>query len=635
MRRILTLLSLFCLIAAAVFTSRCSESKLGVQNLEKPKTSPFLNLAAGAEYVGTKNCISCHQDIHDDYMHTGKGRAFHPVDPGNAIEDFSDVHVFDSYSGYHYTAFWRNGEMVVKEYRLERGDTTYTQEVIAEFVIGSGNQTRSYLFEHQGYFYEIPITWYVKKGIWDLSPGYEKGANTRFSRPIGNQCMNCHNSDFEFVENSVNKFLTVGEGIGCEKCHGPGSLHVEKFENASENEDDSIDYSIVNPAHLSLELQFDVCRQCHLEGVTVAKEGKDIMDFRPGMRLSDFWEVFIPVGENADDFGFASHVERLQMSQCFILSDGKMNCTTCHDAHKPLSANPVTFYNEKCQSCHGSDACGAEHQSLALVENNCIKCHMPKDGTTDIPHVSTSDHFIRVHGEEAIDRQGESGNTLKSFRNFTTGDSRNRDVFMANLEYYEKVDQKPGYLSRIGKFIADVERDQQIKYYYLKKEKAPEELLSGNPMQENNAFSAFYIGDMLEKQNRDGLDWLERAVQLAPDNLEFNTRLANAYMTRKRYEEAKRTYTLILDKNEREIMPMVNLGFLYQMEGDFPKALELTEKALALDPLYLRARENRINIMLNLGDFGQASILLDALIEDYPENQQYAQLKLRIDQLSH
>lgn len=627
MRKIYWLLGSLLIFCGSILLSQCnSEKKTEDARLDLPQ-SKFLNLSSEAKYVGSEKCTSCHSSIHEDFIHTGKGRAFHKVDKANMIEDFSNVHVYDSYSGYHYTAFWRNDLMIVSEYRLKDSDTIYKREIAAQYVIGSGNQTRSYLFEENGYFFEIPITWYVKKKIWDLSPGYENGANTRFSRPISQMCMNCHNSGFEFVEHSVNRFLTVGNGIGCEKCHGPGSVHLQKVAEASYDPKE-VDYSIVNPAHLSLELQFDVCRQCHLEGVTVPKEGKDFVDFRPGMPLNDFWEVYVPVGADAADFGFASHVERLQMSECFKSSEGKMNCTTCHDAHKPLSDNPLIFYNEKCQACHGVDACGEEHQTLAMAENNCITCHMPKDGTTDIPHVSTSDHFIRIHGDSIV-RIEEGG--LKEFRNFTTGETNNRDVFMANMEYYEKVEQDKGYLSRIEKFINEVERNQQIKYYYLKGEKAPPELLTGNPLKIDDPYTAFYIGELLRKNGQNGIIWLERASDLAPDNIEFSNRLAKAYLDEKNYTKSKLILLSIIDKNKFEVSALVNLGFIYQLENDFPSALELTRSALDIDPFYLRARENMVNIYLNLGDYTEAKTRLESLIEDYPDNQQYKSLQAKLD----
>lgn len=625
MRKVVPIISSFLIFLSVLISNFCTQEQSLEEN-EGASEFIFLNHSEKAQYTGTESCIKCHKEIHEDYVHTGKGRAFHEVDINNQIENFENVHVYDKYSGYHYTAFWRADKLFIKEYRMDEGDTVFSQSIQVQYVIGSGNQTRSYLFEENGYFFEFPITWYVKKGIWDLSPGYENGANTRFSRPISQMCMNCHNSDFQFAEHSVNRFLKVGSGIGCEKCHGPGGLHIDKHEQGEFT--DSIDYSIVNPAHLSLELQFDVCRQCHLEGVAVEKTGKQFFDYKPGMPLNEFWEVFIPVGENANDFGFASHVERLQMSQCFINSSGKMNCTTCHDPHKPLSSNPISFYNNKCQSCHGEDACGAEHQTLALAEDNCIKCHMPKDGTTDIPHVSTSDHFIRVVNDSVIDRGAENG--IKNFRIFTNEESSSRDIFLANMDYYEKVDQNREYLNRIEKYLGDVELRFKVKYFYLRKMSPPNDILEISPEQINEPYTAFYIGEMRNEKGLSGQLYLEKAVELAPENLEFRTRLGNQYMRDKKYALAKSQYQSVLKANNREIQALVNMGFIMQLEGDLPRALDLTENALGLDPLYLKARENKINILLNMGDIDLAKRLLENLISDYPDNGDYKSLMDRI-----
>jgi hypothetical protein len=48
----------------------------------------------------------------------------------------------------------------------------------------------------------------------------------------------------------------------------------------------------VNPGKLPIDLQFDVCQRCHLQGNTVLKEGKSFLDFKPGMRLSDHMTLF-------------------------------------------------------------------------------------------------------------------------------------------------------------------------------------------------------------------------------------------------------------------------------------------------------------------------------------------------------
>jgi hypothetical protein len=43
--------------------------------------------------------------------------------------------------------------------------------------------------------------------VADLPPGFENGFNERFDRPIGLECMSCHNAmPTEFVAGSTNKF---------------------------------------------------------------------------------------------------------------------------------------------------------------------------------------------------------------------------------------------------------------------------------------------------------------------------------------------------------------------------------------------------------------------------------------------
>src|SRR5690606_36184097 len=99
----------------------------------------------------------------------------------------------------------------------------------------------------------------------------------------------------------------------------------------------------------------------------------------------------------------ASHVERMKKSDCYV-SSGKMSCITCHNPHISVKFTPRTKYLDACQSCHGGATqlhC-SEKESLRLAQNNdCVTCHMPRNGSIDIPHVAVTDHYIRRKPEDA------------------------------------------------------------------------------------------------------------------------------------------------------------------------------------------------------------------------------------------
>ena len=53
--------------------------------------------------------------------------------------------------------------------------------------------------------------------------------NQHFGRPIEPDCLYCHANRFEAVAGTINGYrrpIFHGLSIGCERCHGPGGLHV-------------------------------------------------------------------------------------------------------------------------------------------------------------------------------------------------------------------------------------------------------------------------------------------------------------------------------------------------------------------------------------------------------------------------
>ncbi|MCD6063116.1 MAG: hypothetical protein K0R82_1027, partial [Flavipsychrobacter sp.] len=272
-------------------------------------------------YAGMQECRTCHEDIYQTFIQTGMGQSYDHATKQKSAADFSaHAIVYDKELDFYYKPFWQNDSLYFLEFRTEGNDTVHKRLQKIDYVIGSGQHTNSHIFSTNGYLYQAPITFYTQKRKWDLAPGFENGTNTRFSRLIESECMTCHNGLPEFVPNSQNKYVSLKRGIDCERCHGPGELHVkEKRAGNIVDTSKSPDYTIVNPRRLSTELQNNICQRCHLQGIAVLNDGKNFFDFRPGMHLSEVMNVFMPQYEGAQDkMIMASHVERMKKSACYV-----------------------------------------------------------------------------------------------------------------------------------------------------------------------------------------------------------------------------------------------------------------------------------------------------------------------------
>ena len=310
-------------------------------NEDNPTTSYFyLNHHDSVDYVGIDECAKCHGDVHQSFIHTGMGSSFDSATQTKSAAHFHNTQpIYDAHLDFYYFPFWKHNKLYIKEYRLnEKGDTLFQRSQQIDFIVGSGQHTNSHLFLDNGFVRQAPLTWYAQKQKWDLPPGFENGNNSRFNRIIDVECMSCHNALPIMQPNSTQKFAQIGRGIDCERCHGPGELHVNVRMNGGEiNGPEGRDRTIVHPGKLAWDRQIDICQRCHLQGLNLLQPGKSFMDFKPGMDLSEIFEIYLPKyqGEN-QQMDMANHSARLQQSACFIQTaknGDQLTCITCHNPH--------------------------------------------------------------------------------------------------------------------------------------------------------------------------------------------------------------------------------------------------------------------------------------------------------------
>ncbi len=295
----------------------------------------------------------------------------------------------------------RDGKIFHEEiHRDGAGRVVAEVEAEVQYVLGSGRQGRSYLIHRgDGFLFQSPISWYSRdKGLWDLSPGYEP-LFRGFRRAVNTDCLFCHSNRVEPVEHTLAHYrepIFHGHAIGCQRCHGPGELHVEGQQRGDIHE--SPDPTIVNPGRLEPALREAVCQQCHLLGeARIVRRGRALFDYRPGLPLELFLSIFVRPPEKRIGEKSVGHVEQMYASGCFRGSGGKLGCISCHDPHEaPSPAERVAFYRDRCLRCHGESACSlpVDTRRQKIAGDSCINCHMPRGDSANISHAAVTDHRI-------------------------------------------------------------------------------------------------------------------------------------------------------------------------------------------------------------------------------------------------
>jgi tetratricopeptide (TPR) repeat protein len=486
--------------------------------------------------------------------------------------------------------------------------------------------------------------------------------------------MSCHNSLPGFVEGSENKFTEIPNGISCERCHGPGSLHVAQKE-AGNIVDTSkyIDYTIVNPAKLTPDLQFDVCQRCHLQGNAVLMPGKSFFDFRPGMKLADYLTVFMPKYEGAEDqFIMASHAERLKMSQCFLVTEEKITqnpsdklrpykdaftCVTCHNPHVTVRETSDEHFNNACQSCHGTgksklNKCSDTPEHLAAVQNNCVSCHMPRSGAIDIPHVTVHDHFIRKPTNNA---KADVAGVKKFLGLYAVNDKNPADEIKAKayLQQFEKFEHDPQLLDSAKKYLPEnstalVRKNfcDLVHYYFLKddfmgvksvvdrsdRKFALDSILIRPSFDNADAWTAYRIGETFFTLGDPATaeTFYKKAVDLAPFYPDFRSKYGLSLATQQKDFEARSQFQMVLDQYPEFVPALTNLGYLWLEEKDDVKAEEYYNKALALNPDDEQALMNKAGLYIYRKNYKEAMKYVDRTLKVNPANKQALQLKTQL-----
>jgi hypothetical protein len=567
-------------------------------------TTPYRNARPGVQYVGDAACAECHADIAEAYRRHPMGRSLAPAGraPGPEKADGR----FEKF-GWRFSVERRGGRVFHKEARPGPGGQALAEvEAEVHFALGSGARGRSFLINRGGYVFQSPLSWFTQKKAWDLSPGFTE--QVHFERPVQPLCLFCHADQVNPVEHTLNRFheplFPRGLAIGCERCHGPGELHVAARRGG--DVPDTPDYTIVNPRHLEAPLRESVCQQCHLQGAErVLRRGRQLFDYRPGLPLHHFWSVFVRPGAGDKAVG---QVEQMYASRCFQKSGGRLGCISCHDPHRlPEPAAKADYYCRRCLECHGEADCTrpAPARRKEEPQASCITCHMPRFASSDIAHTAVTDHRIPrrpgpVAGRPPGAGPGES--PLVHFHADRTDpdDSEvTRDLGVALIEQAWKAPPAPA--ARLARLALPLLEDagragpedvpawegQGAALQMLGRPEdamaAFQSALARAPRRERTLTGAALLAERMRLRDAAVAYW-ERALAVNPWSAHAHGRLARLLGERGEWGRALKECQAMLRLHPGGIQTRTFLVLSYLRTGDKRRAQEEFERVLGMDP---------------------------------------------------
>jgi Flp pilus assembly protein TadD len=560
--------------------------------------SPFLNTRPAVKYVGDDRCAECHADVAASYRAHPMGRSVSPA--ARLLPGQREAPRAFTARGLEYAVELGQGRVVHREVCRGPGGAAVTEQAEeVTFAVGSGRQGQSFLLDRGGAVFLSPVSWYSARQAWDLSPNFEE-RHDHFDRVVVEGCLFCHANEARAVPGSVNRYAGPHlEPIGCERCHGPGELHVAARLGKG-NAPAGPDRTIVNPANLEPPLRDSVCEQCHLQGETrVERRDKSLYDYRPGLPLSDFVAVFVwPPGPSGARKA-VSHAEQVAQSKCFAGSGGKLGCISCHDPHAlPPERQRVEFYRDRCLACHAGAGCSvpeAERRRQSPPDS-CVECHMPRQAASNIAHAAVTDHrVVRRPSPGAPEPPPAQPLLLAEFHPGREGEGgRERGMALAEM--------------------ADVPASPALRRQVAAEARRLLEPVVRSDPADARAWAWLGVARWRAGSPGEALAALDEALRLSPQDEKALQNAGGVALELKDLKQSEEYWRRLVALNPSLWRAQASLAQVQALQGRYAEALDGCRRALALNPLDHGARLLLVNCLLGAGARAQARAELETLL---------------------
>ena len=270
-----------------------------------------------------------------------------------------------------------------KEIHVQAYDEKNVMNIPVEWAFGAGEQAVTFVTRiNKDWYLEHYFSYYSAPGRMGPTAGHSVLEPATLSEAMGLPyksrdpdtgilgCFECHSTG-KVSAGPDGEIIPSEKGVRCEACHGPGRAHADA---AGRGDANSARGLIRNPKSFTAKQMLEYCGRCHRPPAA------------PGTQI---------------DWNYAWNVRHqpvyLARSKCLTKS-GILSCLTCHDPHSPLRTQDVSFYRERCLSCHDGRGGTVEPPASCLKNSpDCTSCHMPK--VSPQPSLRFTNHWIGVYPE--------------------------------------------------------------------------------------------------------------------------------------------------------------------------------------------------------------------------------------------
>ncbi len=373
--------------------------------------SDGVHTALSATFTGSKKCMDCHKNEYDKWQDSHHDHAMDVANDKTVLGDFNDA----EFEIHNVTSrFYRKDEKFLVH---TRGPDGQMGEFEVTHTFG-WYPLQQYLVPFPGGRLQcLPIAWDVTEKRWyHLNPDGPVDPKdwlywTNAGQNWNGMCAECHSTNLKKkYDMKSDTYQTTWSDIdvGCEACHGPGSLHVEWAElpDMARPQVENFDL-VVKTSGLGSRKLVELCAPCHARRAILGDythAEADLLDSLLPSLLTP--ELYFPDGQILDEVYVYGSFTQSKMYHRDV------RCSDCHEVH---NIKLIKEGNDLCLQCHRADEYdtkahhfhkkkGEQGEPVKSADGSvlfeigtgaeCIQCHMPGRYYMGIDY--RPDHSIRI-----------------------------------------------------------------------------------------------------------------------------------------------------------------------------------------------------------------------------------------------